>query len=68
MNGCAEVSLNLLTPGEAVDLLLGTAQINDADAAASDAAEEIAVLCGNLPLYISICGKCPHNALLYLSN
>ena len=56
MNGCAEVSLNLLAPGEAVDLLLGTAQIKDADAAASEAAAEIAVLCGNLPLYISICG------------
>ena len=56
MNGCAEVSLNLLAPGEAVDLLLGTAQIKDDDAAVSAAAEEIAVLCGNLPLYLTICG------------
>jgi hypothetical protein len=56
LNGCAEVSLNLLAPGEAVELLLGTAQIKDADAAALAAAEEIAVLCGNLPLYLSICG------------
>jgi hypothetical protein len=56
LKGCAEVSLNLLGPGEAVDLLLGTAQIKDADDVASAAAAEIAVLCGNLPLYISICG------------
>lgn len=56
LKGCAEVSLNLLAPGEAADLLLGTAQIKDADAAALAAAEEIAVLCGNLPLFISICG------------
>jgi urease accessory protein UreF len=35
---------------------LGTAQIKDADAAVSAAAEEIAVLCGNLPLFLTICG------------
>jgi hypothetical protein len=50
------VSLNLLGPGEAVDLLLRTGEVSDADVAASEAAAEIAELCGNLPLYLSICG------------
>ena len=46
----------MLAPGEAVDLLLRTGEVDDVDAAASSAAAEIAELCGNLPLYISICG------------
>ena len=56
MKGCAEVSLNLLAPGEAVDLLLRTGEVEDVDTAVSEAAAEIAELCGNLPLYLSICG------------
>jgi hypothetical protein len=58
LKGCAEVSLNLLTPDEAADLLLRTGEIDDGDAVASAAAAEIAELCGYLPLYISICGRC----------
>jgi hypothetical protein len=54
--GCEEVSLNLLSLGESVDLLLRTAQVKDADQAAKAAALEIAELCGNLPLYLCICG------------
>ena len=46
----------MLAPGEAADLLLRTGEVDDVDAAASSAAAEIAELCGNLPLYISICG------------
>ena len=57
LTGCAEVSLNLMAPGEAVDLLLRTGEVEDVDTAASEAAAEIAELCGNLPLYLSICGK-----------
>jgi len=45
-----------MAPGEAVDLLLRTGEVEDVDTAASEAAAEIAELCGNLPLYISICG------------
>jgi hypothetical protein len=56
LSGCAEVSLNLLAPGEAVDLLLRTGEVEEVDEAASEAAAEIAELCGNLPLYLSICG------------
>jgi hypothetical protein len=57
--GCEEVSLNLLSPGESVDLLLRTAQVEDAGeaphSAVRAAALEIAALCGNLPLYLCIC-------------
>ena len=56
LKGCAEVSLNLLTPSESVDLLLRTGEVADADAGASAAAAEIAELCGFLPLYLGICG------------
>ena len=52
LKGCAEVSLNLLSPSEAVDLLLRTGEVDDADAGASAAAAEIAELCGYLPLYV----------------
>jgi hypothetical protein len=45
-----------MAPGEAVDLLLRTGEVEDVDTAASEAAAEIAELCGNLPLYLSICG------------
>ena len=57
LKGCAEVSLNLLSPSEAVDLLLRTGEVDDVDAAASAAAAEIAALCGNLPLLLAICGR-----------
>ena len=33
-----------------------TGEVDDVDASASAAAAEIAELCGNLPLYLSICG------------
>ena len=56
LKGCAEVSLNLLSPGEAVELLLRAGEVDDADEAASAAAAEIAALCGFLPLYLGICG------------
>jgi hypothetical protein len=56
VQGCDEVSLNLLTASESVDLFLRTGQVEDADEAARAAASEIAELCGNLPLYLSICG------------
>ena len=48
--------MNLLTASEAVDLLLRTGEVDDADAGASAAAAEIAELCGFLPLYLGICG------------
>ena len=38
IQGCEEVSLNLLSPGESVDLLLRTALVKDADEAAKAAA------------------------------
>ena len=56
VQGCEEVSLNLLSPGESVDLLLRTALVEDADEAAKAAALAITSLCGNLPLYLCICG------------
>jgi len=56
LEGCNEMSLNLLTTDEAVDLLLRTGHIKNADDAATAAAAQIASLCGNLPLYLSICG------------
>ena len=56
LQGCAEVSLNLMAPDEAVDLLLRTGQVDDADKAANDAAAQVAQLCGYLPLFLSICG------------
>jgi hypothetical protein len=56
LTGCSEVSVNVLGPGEAVDLLLRTGEVSDVDEAASEAAAEIAELCGNLPLYLTICG------------
>ena len=52
LKGCAEVSLNLLSPSESVELLLRTGEVADADAGASAAAAEIAELCGYLPLYV----------------
>ena len=55
-SGCTEVSLNLLAPGEAADLLLRTGRVQDVNEAASAAAAEVAELCGNLPLYLSVCG------------
>jgi hypothetical protein len=56
MQGSNEVSLNELSPDEATDLLLRTGQVEDTSDAAITAATEIAVLCGHLPLYLSICG------------
>ena len=56
MQGCEEVSLNLMAPGEAVDLLLRAGQIADADETCAAAAGKIAKLCGYLPLYLMICG------------
>ena len=56
VQGCAEVSLNLMAQEESVDLLLRTAQIDAADDDATAAAAQIADLCGNLPLFLSICG------------
>ena len=58
LQGCDEVSLNLLAPAESVDLLLRQGRVDDADeAAAAAAAALIAGLCGHLPLYLSICGS-----------
>eukprot|EP00937_MAST-01D_sp_MAST-1D-sp2_P007255 g7255.t1 len=55
--GCDEVSLNLMTHSESVDLLLRTGAVEDlTDAEANTAAAHIADLCGHLPLYLSICG------------
>ena len=53
-----EISLNLLTPGEAVDLLHRTAEIRvtDDDDAAWAALSKLAELCGFLPLFVRICG------------
>ena len=48
--------MNLLASGEAVDLLLRTGEVDETDAAALAAAAEIVELCGNLPLYLTICG------------
>ena len=57
IQGCDEVSLNLLSPAESVDLLLRTGGIVDADDAAAGAARQITDLCGHLPLYVSIVGS-----------
>ena len=56
LQGCQEVSLNLMDAGESVDLLLRAGQVEDADEAAHNAAGTIAELCGYLPLYLSMCG------------
>jgi hypothetical protein len=56
LKGCQEVSLNLLSPAESIDLLLRTGQVEEPDEAANEAAGRIAALVGHLPLYISICG------------
>jgi hypothetical protein len=56
--GCDELSLNLMTPQESVDLLLRTGAVEDPeDAVAAAAAAQVAGLCGHLPLYLSICGS-----------
>ena len=55
LKGCDEVSLELLTPAEAVELLLLSGNV-EADDAAREAASKIAELCSYLPLYVSICG------------
>ena len=49
--GCFDLSLNLLNPDEAVDLLLRIGQV-DPDDATTAAAAQIAELCGNLPLHL----------------
>ena len=56
MQGCDEVSLNLMAPDEATDLLLRAGHVTDADEASTAAARQIAELCGFLPLYLMICG------------
>ena len=56
LQGCDEVSLNLMAKEESIDLLLRTAEIEAADDRATAAAAQIADLCGHLPLYLSICG------------
>ena len=56
LQGCQEVSLNLMGADESVDLLLRAGQVEDADEAAREAAGTIAELCGYLPLYLSMCG------------
>ena len=61
MEGCDEVSLNLLTPTESVDLLLRTGGVDDPDDEAREAAARIVKLCGQLPLYVSICGGVIHD-------
>jgi hypothetical protein len=53
--GCGEVSLNLLSEKEAVELLLRTGGVEATDAARA-AALEVALLCGRLPLYLGILG------------
>ena len=52
LTGCNEISLNLLSPGESVDLLLRLGAWADKDDEAKAAALEIASLCGHLPLYL----------------
>ena len=61
MEGCDEVSLNLLTPTESVDLLLRTGGVDEPDDEAREAAARIVKLCGQLPLYVSICGGVIHD-------
>jgi hypothetical protein len=56
LQGCDEVSLNLLSPSESIDLLLRAGEIDNADEGAKAAGAQICELCGNLPLYLSICG------------
>ena len=68
LTGCAEVALNLLSPNEAVTLLLRTGEVDDADAGALAAAAEIAELCGFLPLYLGICGAWVKKALRKISS
>ena len=56
VQNASELTLELMTTAESVDLLLRTAKLNDvADDAAAAAAKTIAELCGYLPLFLSIC-------------
>eukprot|EP00937_MAST-01D_sp_MAST-1D-sp2_P004134 g4134.t1 len=55
LKGCNEVALDLLSSDEAMDLLLRTGGIEPSDAACA-AASRVAALCGNLPLFVGICG------------
>ena len=56
LQGCEELSLNLMGSDESVDLLLRTGQVKGQNKTAQAAAAIIAELCDNLPLYLSICG------------
>ena len=60
LQGCDELSLNLLDHSESIDLLLRTGGLNVKESQLEDgltvAAGRIAELCGHLPLYLSICG------------
>ena len=57
LQGAEEISLNLLTPEEAVNLLRRTANVTvgDTDTAAQAALRKLAELCGFLPLFIQVC-------------
>eukprot|EP00937_MAST-01D_sp_MAST-1D-sp2_P003250 g3250.t1 len=56
LKGCDEISLELLSSEEAIDLLLRTGGVESEDETARKAAEQVTDLCGNLPLLIGICG------------
>ena len=49
------MALDLLQPEEAADLLLRTGDV-DKTAANVAAARKVVALCGNLPLFVAICG------------
>ena len=55
LKGCDEMSLELLSKEESIDLLLRTGGVDDDDAARS-AAAKVADLCGHLPLFLGYCG------------
>jgi hypothetical protein len=55
--GYVEVALGLLSEQEAVELLLGTAEIAVASETQVDAAKKIAKQTGSLPLYLTLVGR-----------
>jgi hypothetical protein len=56
VQGSSEVSLDLMSSDEAVDLVLRTGEVEDPTQDDVKAAEVIAIFCDRLPLYLGICG------------
>jgi hypothetical protein len=57
VKGSSEVSLDLMSSEEAVDLVLRTGEVEDPTQDDVKAAEVISIFCDRLPLYLGICGS-----------